>query len=174
MSLPRIMPVTEPVALIEVQSLVLEEKAGTLTPVSPHAALPNRIAVVGNYLPRRCGIATFTTDLCDAIHAEYGATELLALPVNDTEEGYTYPARVRFELYEDKLASYRQAADFLNFSNIDLVCLQHEYGIFGGRAGGHILELVRRLQMPFATTLHTVLRDPNPDQREVMEEIAAL
>ena len=72
------MPVTEPVALIEVQSLVLEEKAGTLTPVPPHAALPNRIAIVGNYLPRRCGIATFTTDLCDAIHAEYGATELLA------------------------------------------------------------------------------------------------
>jgi glycosyltransferase involved in cell wall biosynthesis len=129
---------------------------------------------VGNYLPRRCGIATFTTDLCDAIHAEYGATELLTLPVNDTDEGYTYPARVRFELSEDNVASYRQAAEFLNFSNIDLVCLQHEYGIFGGRAGGHVLELLRRLRMPFATTLHTVLRDPNHDQRAVMEEIAAL
>jgi glycosyltransferase involved in cell wall biosynthesis len=81
---------------------------------------------------------------------------------------------VRFELSEDNLASYRQAADFLNFSNIDLVCLQHEYGIFGGRAGGHILELLRRLRMPVATTLHTVLHDPNPDQRAVMEEIAAL
>src|SRR5204862_5958437 len=101
-------------------------------PVRPSsgAGLPSRIAVVGNYLPRQCGIATFTTDLCDAIHAEYGATELLALPMNDTEEGYSYPARVRFELSEDNLASYRQAADFLNFSNIDLVCLQHEYGIF--------------------------------------------
>src|SRR6202022_4339312 len=157
----------------EVQSLVLEEKPGTLTPV-PRPALPSRIAVVGNYLPRRCGIATFTTDLCCAFHAEYGATELLALPVNDTEEGYTYPSRVRFELSEDNLASYRQAADFLNFSNIDLVCLQHEYGIFGGRAGGHILELLRHLQMPFVTTLHTVLRDPTPDQRAVMEEIATL
>jgi hypothetical protein len=104
-------------------------------------------------------MATFTTDLCDAIHAEYGATELLALPVNDTEEGYAYPARVRFELSEDDLDSYRRAADFLNFNNVDLVCLQHEYGIFGGRAGGHILELLRRLQMPFATTLHTALRD---------------
>jgi glycosyltransferase involved in cell wall biosynthesis len=173
LSLPKIMAVPEPLALIEVQSLVLEEKPGTLTPV-PRPALPSRIAVVGNYLPRRCGIATFTTDLCDAFHAEYGATELLALPVNDTEEGYTYPSRVRFELSEDNLASYRQAADFLNFSNIDLVCLQHEYGIFGGRAGGHILELLRRLQMPLATTLHTVLRDPNPDQRAVMEEIARL
>ena len=174
MSLPKIMPLTETVALIEVQSLVLEGKPSTLTPIPARPALPNRIAIVGNYLPRRCGIATFTTDLCDAIHAEYGATELLALPVNDTDEGYTYPARVRFELSEDELASYRRAADFLNFSNIDLVCLQHEYGIFGGRAGGHILELLRRLRMPFATTLHTVLRDPNPDQRAVLEEIAAL
>jgi glycosyltransferase involved in cell wall biosynthesis len=112
--------------------------------------------------------------LCDAIQAEYGTTELLALPVNDTEEGYTYPARVRFELSEDTVASYRHAADFLNFSNIDLVCLQHEYGIYGGRAGRHILELLRRLHMPFATTLHTVLRDPDPDQRAVMEEIATL
>src|SRR5580693_6190060 len=174
MSLTKIEPLIQSAALIEVQSLLLDEKEVTLAPVPPRSALPNRIAIVGNYLPRRCGIATFTTDLCDAIHAEYGTTELLALPVNDTEEGYAYPTRVRFELSEDNLASYRQAADFLNFSNVDLVCLQHEYGIFGGRAGGHILELLRRLRMPFATTLHTVLREPNPDQRAVMEEIAAL
>jgi len=174
MALSKIIPLAETVALIEMQSLELEEKPVTLTPVPPRPALPSRIAVVGNYLPRHCGIATFTTDLCDAIHAEYGATELLALPVNDTEEGYDYPARVRFELSEGNLASYRQAADFLNFSNVDLVCLQHEFGIFGGRAGGHILELLRHLQMPFVTTLHTVLRDPNPDQRAVMEEIATL
>jgi glycosyltransferase involved in cell wall biosynthesis len=168
------MPLSEPIALIELQSLVLEEKPVVLTPVPSRPALPNRIAVVGNYLPRHCGIATFTTDLCDAIHAEYGTVELLALPVNDTEEGYDYPDRVRFELSEADIASYRQAADFLNFSNVDLVCLQHEYGIYGGRAGGHILELLRRLRMPFVTTLHTVLREPSPDQRAVMEEIAAL
>ena len=174
MSITKMVPLTESVELIEVQSLVLEEKPVILTPVPPHTSLPNRIAIVGNYLPRRCGIATFTTDLCDALHAEYGTTELLALPVNDSEEGYDYPARVRFELSEDNLASYRQAADFLNFSNVDLVCLQHEYGIFGGRAGGHILELLRRLRMPFVTTLHTVLREPNTDQRAVMEEIATL
>src|SRR5438045_6071519 len=137
-------------------------------------AMPSRVAIRGNYPPRKCGIATFTTDLCDAMHAEYGATELLALPVNDTAEGYSYPARVRFELSEDNLASYLQAADFLNFSNIDLVCLQHEYGIFGGPAGAHILELLRRLQMPVVTTLHTVLREPNIDQRTVMAEIATL
>jgi len=174
MSLPKILPLTETEAVIELQSLVLEERPVSLTPIPQRSVLPNRIAVVGNYLPRRCGIATFTTDLCDALHAEYGTTELLALPVNDTEEGYAYPARVRFELSEDNLASYRQAADFLNFSNIDLVCLQHEYGIFGGQAGAHILELLRRLRMPFATTLHTVLREPNPDQRRVLEEIATL
>ena len=168
MSLPKTMAVVEPLPL------VLEERTVKVTIASPRVALPKRIAVVGNYLPRRCGIATFTTDLCDAIHAEYGATELLALPVNDTAEGYVYPNRVRFEISEDDLASYRQAADFLNFSNIDLVCLQHEYGIFGGRAGRHILELLRRLQMPVATTLHTVLRNPNEDQRAAMEEIATL
>ena len=153
---------------------IVEEKVVPLWPIHPRPMLPSRVAVIGNYLPRRCGIATFTTDLCDAIHAEYKATELLALPVNDTEEGYSYPARIRFELSQDELASYRQAADFLNFSNIDLVCMQHEYGIFGGSAGAHILELLRRLQMPIVTTLHTVLREPNFDQRIVMEEIAAL
>ncbi len=153
---------------------VTEEKSAPPASMHPRPLLPSRIAIIGNYLPRRCGIATFTTDLCDAIHGEYGATELLALPVNDTPEGYSYPARIRFELSQDELTSYRQAADFLNFSNIDLVCLQHEYGIFGGSAGGHILELLRRLHMPVVTTLHTVLREPDPHQRAVMEEIAAL
>jgi glycosyltransferase involved in cell wall biosynthesis len=174
MSLPKTLPLAEIAVLLDSSSLVLEEKTVKFSLASLRPVLPGRIAVVGNYLPRHCGIATFTTDLCDAIHAEYGTTELLALPVNDTAQGYTYPARVRFEISEDNLASYRQAADFLNFSNIDLVCLQHEFGIFGGRAGAHILELLRRLRMPFATTLHTVLRDPNPDQRDVMEEIATL
>ena len=174
MSLSKINPLSEILELIEVESISLETAPAAPAAGPQRPALPNRIAVIGNYLPRHCGIATFTTDLCDAIHAEYGATELLALPVNDTEEGYGYPARVRFELSEDNLASYRQAADFLNFSNIDLVCLQHEYGIFGGRAGAHILELLRRLNMPFVTTLHTVLRDPDPDQRAVMDEIATL
>ena len=163
-----------PEEIVSLDPVVQEEKTVPLWPIHPRPMLPSRVAVIGNYLPRRCGIATFTTDLCDAIHAEYGATELLALPVNDTPEGYSYPPRIRFELAQDELASYRQAADFLNFSNIDLVCLQHEYGIFGGSAGGHILELLRRLHMPVVTTLHTVLREPDPDQRAVMEEIAAL
>ena len=163
-----------PPHVIDLDAIVLAEQTVPPRPIHPRPTLPSRVAVIGNYLPRKCGIATFTTDLCDAIHAEYGTTELLALPVNDTEEGYIYPARIRFELSQDDLSSYRQAADFLNFSNIDLVCLQHEYGIFGGAAGAHILELLRRLKIPIVTTLHTALREPNPDQRAVMEEIATL
>ena len=138
----------------------------------PKPSLPSRIAVIGNYLPRRCGIATFTTDLCSAISAEYGSARLLALPVNDNEEGYDYPARVRWSLAQDDVRSYQEAAEFLNFNNIDMVCLQHEYGIFGGPAGSHVLHLLRGLKMPVVTTLHTVLREPNADQMKVMEEIA--
>ncbi len=100
--------------VIDLAPLVVEETAARSTPTLPRPVLPSRVAMIGNYLPRKCGIATFTTDLCDAIHAEYRATELLALPVNDTAEGYRYPARVRFELSQDSLASYRQAADFLS------------------------------------------------------------
>ena len=174
MSLTKTMPQAGTAAHIDFRSMVIEEKPATPTRAQPHVALPSRIAIVGNYLPRQCGIATFTTDLCNAVSAAFGATHLMALPVNDTEEGYSYPARVRFELSEANVSSYRQAADFLNFSNIDIVCLQHEYGIFGGRAGSHVLQLLRGLRMPFVTTLHTVLREPNPDQRIVMEEIASL
>ena len=137
-------------------------------------SLPSRIAVIGNYLPRQCGIATFTTDLCAALSAEYGNIGLMALPVNDTEQGYDYPARVRWSLAQDDVRAYQEAAAFLNFNNIDMVCLQHEYGIFGGPAGSHILHLLRELEMPVVTTLHTVLREPNPDQLRVMEEIAEL
>jgi len=134
----------------------------------------NRIAFIGNYLPRQCGIATFTTDLCEAIAMEHGGTTCIALPVNDTESGYDYPARVRFELTEKDIDSYRRAADFLNINNVDLVSLQHEYGIFGGRSGSHILALLRELRMPVVTTLHTILHDPDADQRVVLKEIAAL
>ncbi|MEN7973339.1 MAG: glycosyltransferase family 4 protein [Verrucomicrobiota bacterium] len=134
----------------------------------------NRIAFVGNYLPRRCGIATFTTDLCEAVATTYDNTACMALPVNDTEAGYTYPPRVRFELVEKDIESYRRAADFLNINSVDVVCMQHEYGIYGGPAGSHILALLRDLRMPIVTTLHTILQRPKPEQRRVLEEVAAL
>ncbi|MGA8090859.1 MAG: glycosyltransferase family 4 protein [Terracidiphilus sp.] len=136
--------------------------------------MPTRIAFVGNYLPRQCGIATFTSDLCAALTVEYGEGRLFAIPVNDPESSYQYPEQVRLELEQEDLASYERAAEFLNFNGNDLVCLQHEYGIYGGVAGRHVLALLRKLKMPVVTTLHTVLRDPNPDQRSVLEEIARL
>jgi glycosyltransferase involved in cell wall biosynthesis len=136
--------------------------------------LPTRIAIIGNYLPRECGIATFTTDLCTALAAEYGEQRLFAIPVNDPDSSYDYPERVRLELTQEDLGSYERAADFLNFNGNDLVCLQHEYGIYGGAAGRYILPLLRRLKMPLVTTLHTVLREPEANQRIVLEEIAQL
>jgi len=173
MSLPKTMFTRGMVEVIAPRPAARDEVAA---PPRWHAkpSLPSRIAVIGNYLPRHCGIATFTTDLCEAIAAEYGTARLLALPVNDTEEGYDYPARVRWSLAQDDVASYQEAAEFLNFHNIDMVCLQHEYGIFGGPAGSHILHLLRGLKMPVVTTLHTVLREPDADQLVVMEEIAEL
>ena len=136
--------------------------------------LPTRIAFIGNYLPRECGIATFTTDLCTSIETEFGVGSLFAIPVNDPESSYQYPKQVRLELEQEDLASYVRAADFLNFNGNDLVCLQHEYGIYGGSAGSHILALLRKLKMPLVTTLHTVLREPDANQRMVLEEIAQL
>jgi len=133
-----------------------------------------RIAFIGNYLPRQCGIATFTTDLCEAIAEQFKGTACIALPVNDIAAGYDYPERVRFELAEKDIESYRRAADFLNINNVDMISLQHEYGIFGGRAGSYILTLLRELRMPLVTTLHTILQNPDPDQRRVLEEIVSL
>lgn len=141
---------------------------------SSQLPLPTRIAFVGNYLPRRCGIATFTTDLCTAMAAEFGGERLFAIPVNDPDSSYQYPSQVRLELDQEDRASYERAAEFLNFNGNDLVCLQHEYGIYGGIAGSHVLTLLRRLKMPLVTTLHTVLREPDTNQRAVLEEIARL
>ena len=136
--------------------------------------LPTRIAFVGNYLPRECGIATFTTDLCTALAVEFGEGRLFAIPVNDPDSSYEYPEQVRLELDQEDLATYERAAEFLNFNGNDIVCLQHEYGIFGGAAGRYILTLLRKLKMPLVTTLHTVLREPDANQRIVLEEIAQL
>jgi len=131
----------------------------------------HRIAFWGDYLPRKCGIATFTSDLLTSVAAEYPQTECFAVPVNDREGGYEYTDVVRFEVEEQDLSSYQRAADFLNISNVDIVCLQHEFGIFGGPAGSHLLALLRELKMPVVTTLHTVLREPNADQQRVMQEL---
>lgn len=133
-----------------------------------------KIAFVGDHLPRKCGIATFTTDLLAAVASAHPQSRCLAVSVNDLQERYEYPEVVRFEIEEQDLSSYLRAADFLNISNVDIVCLQHEFGIYGGPAGSYILALLRELRMPVVTTLHTVLLNPNADQRRVMEGLVSL
>src|SRR3989338_4561691 len=147
---------------------------GFLLGVNTMANDIKKIAFIGNYLPRRCGIATFTTDICETFAALNPSVQVFAIPVTDIEEGYDYPERVRFEIKEQDIDSYKAAADFLNLNNIDIVCLQHEFGIFGGDTGSYILALLRQLNMPIITTLHTVLKNPSGRQRRVMDELLGL
>src|SRR5579862_10002584 len=133
-----------------------------------------KIAFVGDHLPRKCGIATFTTDLLAAVQTAHPPSRCFAVSVNDIKDGYEYPEVVRFEIEEQDLSSYLRAADFLNISNVDVVCLQHEFGIYGGPMGGHILAFLRELRMPVVTTLHTVLSEPQADQRRIMQELISL
>jgi glycosyltransferase involved in cell wall biosynthesis len=133
-----------------------------------------KIAFVGDYLPRKCGIATFTTDLHDSVAKEFPTIRCSVVPVNDVEGGYDYPTEVRFEIAEQDLTSYLRAADFLNITDVDVICVQHEFGIFGGPAGSHVLALLRELRLPVVTTLHTILREPNAAQRRVMRDLIRL
>lgn len=133
-----------------------------------------KIALLGNHLPRQCGIATFTTDLAETIAFLEQRIECAVVAVNDAGRTHSYPSRVQFEINEPDLASYRRAADFLNVSGVDVVCLQHEYGIFGGKSGSHVLTLLRDLRMPVVSTLHTILGKPNDRQRQVMDELTEL
>ncbi len=185
------------------------------------------IAFVGDYVPRRCGIATFTADLCESVareaqgledrklgrseernagHALSGSTfsgsagpgattgggaspgvavlapaehapvvpKVFAVVVNDTAEGYPYGPRVHFEIREAVQSDYRLAADYLNIQQTCVVCVEHEYGIYGGVSGSHILAFLRRLQRPVVTTLHTVLKEPSPEQRQILRQIVRL
>ncbi len=130
-----------------------------------------RIALIGNSLPRRCGIATFTTDLQQAISTSRPNPETCIVAMTDHGQAYDYPAAVGFQIKDDNIEEYMRAADFLNAGRFDTVCLQHEFGIFGGEAGAHILVLLSRLTMPVVTTFHTVLADPTAAQRAVMDRI---
>ncbi len=130
-----------------------------------------KLAFIGTYVPRRCGIATFTADLVEAIAAEAPELDCLVAAINDIPEGYPYSERVRFEVAQNNQDYYRQLAEYLNMTRVDLTCLQHEYGIFGGPAGSYILTTLRRLRMPIVTALHTVLAEPDEHQRQVLEEI---
>lgn len=130
-----------------------------------------KIAFIGNYLPRQCGIATFTTDVRNAVADRFPEVECFVVPMNDQPGGYDYPGEVRFEVPDEEKPAYRRAADFLNFSNTEVVSLQHEFGIFGGDGGAYIIDLLRALKMPIVTTLHTILPELLPEHQPVMEEL---
>ena len=134
----------------------------------------NSVAVIGNYLPRQCGIATFTTDLVEGLSAEAPEVNCWATAMNDKPEGYSYPEKVHFEINQNNLQDYSVASQFLNINLPDIVCVQHEYGLFGGPAGSHLLKLLGSLRMPIVTTLHTVLKDPAPEYHAVMCKLADL
>lgn len=134
----------------------------------------NRVAILGNHLPRHCGIATFTTHLADALTMAIPDGDTFVVAVNDAGRRHAYPSRVRFEIAEGDISAYRRAADFLNVNHVDALSVQHEYGIFGGKAGAHLLALLRDVRMPIVTTLHTVLSAPTAAQRAVIEEVARL
>ena len=132
---------------------------------------PKRVSFIGTYVPRRCGIATFSNDLLTALTAEAPNTEWWSVALNDAAEGYDYPPEVHFEIGQKTLADYRKAVDFLNMNQVDAVCLQHEFGIYGGSSGSYVLRPLENLRMPVVTTLHTVLREPNREQREIISAI---
>jgi glycosyltransferase involved in cell wall biosynthesis len=133
-----------------------------------------RVAFIGNHLPRRCGIATFTHDLHRAVSITRPDLETCVVAMTDPGGNYDYPSAVRFEVHDQSVDQYIEAADFLNHAGFDVVSLQHEYGIFGGEAGRDIIELLSRLEMPIVTTLHTVLAEPTASQRGVMDRVIDL
>ncbi len=131
-----------------------------------------RITCVGTYPPRRCGIATFTKDLCDAIElVSHEEQRCHIIAVNDEATGYSYPSNVRFEIRQQQPADYRLAADFANIRYSEIMLIEHEYGIFGGDCGEHLLGLLTNVRMPVVTTLHTVLADPAPRMLEITKSI---
>ncbi len=133
-----------------------------------------KIAFVGNYLPRKCGIATFTHDIRNAVQGAALKGQCPVVAVSDGKETYAYPEEVRFEINEQAPDDYLRAAEYLNMLDVDVVSLQHEFGIYGGPSGSHVLNMLRRLRMPFVTTLHTILKQPSPEQRRVMQELTSL
>lgn len=131
------------------------------------------VAVIGNSLPRLCGIATFTTDLQQALTQSPRVDQATIIAMTDRQQEYAYPATVAFSIAEGNPLAYDAAARFVNAGLCDVVSLQHEFGIFGGPDGSHILRLVENLRPPLVTTLHTILAAPTTRQRCVIERIAA-
>ncbi len=142
---------------------------------------PLKVAFISTYPPRRCGIATYTADLTDNFrkiysegqsNGEQNYFEVIAL--NNTPQGYQYDREVSFHIRDQHRGDYQRAADFINVSPIDVVCLQHEFGIFGGEDGSYIIHLLRSLKKPVVTTFHTILAEPTPGQKKTFIRICEL
>lgn len=146
----------------------------SVTESMPEGNTSNSVVLIGNYLPRLCGIATFTTHLLEAIALNAPDIDCWAVAMNDIEGGYSYPPRVRIEINQNQLNEYCLAADLLNLNNVAVVCLQHEYGIFSGQRGSFIIELLSELKMPVITTLHTILENPTDEERFIIMQLAGL
>jgi glycosyltransferase involved in cell wall biosynthesis len=134
----------------------------------------NHAALLGTYLPRKCGIATFSQDLFRAVAGHVGESAVLVLAMDDDLAEYAYPGEVRFQVQPARADEYRLAAQLLNINQIDVAFVQHEYGIYGGPDGELVIEFLRRLRMPVVVTLHTVLDEPSENQARVLREIARL
>ena len=135
-------------------------------------ATRHRVCFVGTHAPRRCGIATFTADLAHSVAPHEQVADVIA--INESGARHIYPPEVVYQIAEKRQCAYRAAADYLNLNEYSVVCLQHEYGIFGGPAGSYVLQLLRNLRMPLVTTLHTLLEEPTPEQKDVLDEIVQL
>jgi glycosyltransferase involved in cell wall biosynthesis len=131
-----------------------------------------KIALIGNHPPRLCGIATFTRDVRNGLIEAFPDLAIDVYAMNDRGMRHDYPAEVVCAIDQDDIASYARAAHRINASGADVVCVQHEYGIFGGAAGAHLLRLLDRVTAPVVVTLHTVLEQPTPEQRAVIEALA--
>ena len=129
------------------------------------------MAMLSSYVPRQCGIATFCNDLCKAIAQVLGGREATVLAMDDIADGYNYPDEVHFQIRAQEIEAYKNAAELLNINQIDVALIQHEYGIYGGTDGSHVIEFLQNLRMPVMATLHTVLTEPSPGQRNVIKQL---
>lgn len=134
---------------------------------------PRRIALIGNFLPRLCGLATFTTHVHGALTASRPAPQVDVYAMVDPGRRYDFPAAVTMAVDQEEREAYRVAAARIDASATDLIWVQHEYGIYGGPAGGYLLDLLDATSAPVVATLHTVLETPDPDQRRVLERLAS-
>jgi len=136
---------------------------------------PEKVVFVGNYLPRKCGIATFTSDLRNAVASKYEGTQNFpVIAMDDRPEGYDYPTEVEQTIFASRTQDYIRASDYVNRSNARVLCLQHEYGIYGGEKGNYILDFLSQLNIPSVATLHTVLEDPTVKERDLIAKMAEM